>query len=79
MLKGYDQIGIWLEHPGLNLVVGNKKKHSTENINANFIITWDNINTIMHYPNRIGFDFPNEFTRNSIGFNFKDVSKKGPK
>lgn len=74
LFKGYDQMGIWIEHPGLDIVLNNKKSTSS-NIKANLIITWDNINTIMHYPDREGYDFPSEFTKNSIGFNFKDVKK----
>ena len=75
LLKGYDQMGIWLEHPGLNLT-NDKKTSKKSNVQANFLVTWDNINTIMHYPNREGYDFPSEFSRNSIGFSFKDVKKE---
>ena len=44
-------------------------KHTKENIAADFIVTWNNVNTIMHYPEREGFDFPNEFNKN-FGFRF---------
>ena len=44
------------------------KKHTRENIDANFVVTWDNVNTIMHYPNREGFDFPSEFKKMKLGF-----------
>ena len=44
---------------------------SNEEIDAVFLVNWDNINTIMHYPNRAGFDFPNLY-RKKIGFTFKD-------
>ena len=77
LLKGYDQMGIWLEHPGIVIIrsedeTGNPlpiSEHIKENIAADFIVTWDNVNTIMHYPFREGFDFPNEFKKN-FGFRF---------
>ena len=77
LLKGYDQMGLWLEHPGIVIIRTEDKtgsplpvsKHRKENISADFIVTWDNVNTIMHYPEREGFDFPNEFNKN-FGFRF---------
>ena len=83
LLKGYDQMGIWLEHPGIVLNCSEDKngnplpvaKHTRENIAADFIVTWDNVNTIMHYPEREGFDLPNEFNKN-FGFRFEKVEKK---
>lgn len=75
LLKGYDQLGVWLEHPGLN-ITNNEKSAKKSRIQANFLVTWDNINTIMHYPNREGYDFPSEFSRNSIGFSFEDANKE---
>ena len=75
LFKGYDQMGLWLKHPGIVLIHNEDKsgnphpvsKHRKENITADFIVTWDNVNTIMHYPNREGFDFPSEFDK-KIGF-----------
>ena len=83
LLKGYDQMGIWLEHPGIVIIHTEDKtgtplpvsKHIKENIAANFIVRWDNVNTIMHYPERKGFDFPNEFNKN-FGFRFEHSEKK---
>ena len=77
IIKGYDHIGLWLEHPGLIIInkeknVSNKKGNDI--IEANFLVTWNNIHTIMHYPNREGYDFPNEFAQKKIGF--KINSKK---
>ena len=79
MVKGYDHLGVWVEHPGLIFTRSEDKngkpippdriKH--EKIDANFLLPWDSINTIMHYPNRDGFDFPSEFDRN-IGFKKSD-------
>ena len=75
LLKGYDQMGLWLQHPGIILINNEDKsgnplpvaEHINENIAADFIVTWDNVNTIMHYPDREGFDFPSEFDK-KIGF-----------
>ena len=40
-------------------------------IAAIFLVQWGNIKTMMHYPEREGFDFPSEFKK-EIGFKFKD-------
>ena len=79
---GHDNIGLWVSHPGLyieELEDSNGKplpleQIHREQINASFLISWDNIKTIMHYPNRKGFDFPSEFDKN-IGFKFKRNKK----
>jgi len=83
LFKGYDQMGIWLEHPGIVMIQSEDKtgkplpvsEHMKENISADFIVTWDNVNTMMHYPDREGFDFPNEFNKN-FGFRFDHENKK---
>lgn len=74
---GYDNIGIWVAHP--YLIVANKKESNLKEavkvkqfeIESNFLITWDNIKTIMHYPHREGFDFPSEFDKD-YGFKIKN-------
>ena len=71
LLKGYDQLGLWLEHPGIVIIHGKDesgaplpvKDQTKEDIAANFVVTWDNVNTIMHYPERDGYDFPSEFEK----------------
>jgi|TARA_B100001105_G_scaffold165649_1_gene133302 hypothetical protein len=76
LLKGFDRLGLWLEHPGIVIIHAKDesgtplpaKDHTRENIDANFVVTWDNVNTIMHYPNREGFDFPSEFKKMKLGF-----------
>ena len=71
LLKGYDHIGLWIEHPGLIIIDKDNKHNEIEKNNivtANFLVTWNNINTIMHYPGREGYDFPNEFAQKNIGF-----------
>ena len=83
LLKGYDRMGLWLEHPGLAIIrsedgTGNPlpvSEHIKENIAADFIVTWDNVNTILHYPEREGFDLPNEFNK-KIGFRFEENQKE---
>ena len=68
---GYDNLGIWVEHPSLLVVKDSSSKSSKEiNVQSNFLITWDNIKTIMHYPERKGFDFPSEFDK-KYGFKTK--------
>jgi len=84
LLKGYDQIGLWLEHPGIVLINNEDKSgnpipvadHTHEKIAADFIVTWDNVKTMMHYPDREGFDFPSEFDK-KIGFGLEDYKEKG--
>lgn len=68
---GYDNVGIWVEHPSLLVVQDITAKKSKEiKVESNFLITWDNIKSIMHYPNREGFDFPSEFDK-KYGFKIK--------
>ena len=75
LVKGLDHIGIWLEHPGVVLTKTVDKdgkpipdeKIIKEKVDANFLVTWDNIKSMMHYPNREGYDFPSEF-KIDIGF-----------
>ena len=84
LFRGYDQLGLWLEHPGLVIIHAEDDlgtplpgdKHSRENIAANFVVTWDNVNTIMHYPDREGFDFPSEFKKMKLGFSFENEDGK---
>ena len=82
LLKGYDQLGLWLEHPGILIQHLEDKdgkplpveKQSKEEIDAAFMVHWDNINVMMHYPGREGYDFPDQFKK-KIGFHFKDINK----
>ena len=78
-IKGQDQLGLWIEHPKLTFRYTTdkngkpvaKENQRTEVVEAVFLVAWGNIDTIMHYPNRKGFDFPSEFDTD-IGFNFED-------
>ena len=75
LVKGLDHIGVWLEHPGVILAKTvdaegkpiPDEKIIKEKVDANFLVTWDNIKSVMHYPDREGYDFPSEFNLD-IGF-----------
>ena len=79
---GQDQLGIWVEHPKLTFRYTTDKngkpiprdEQKIEKVDAVFLIVWANINTIMHYPNRDGYDFPSEFDTD-IGFKYEDNEK----
>ena len=64
LVKGYDNVGLWIQHPGLSIKNKNIKNYIKEGV---FLVMWNQINTIMHYPNRKGYDFPSEFDK-EIGF-----------
>ena len=73
-VRGFDKMGLWVEHPDLVVFKTEEngkpippKKRVKERLDASVLITWDNIQTIMHYPNREGYDFPSEFER-EVGF-----------
>ena len=78
-VMGHDHIGIWLQHPGIVKIEDVDKsgkpipqdKRKKEVIEGVFIVTWGNVKTIMHFPNREGFDFPGVFDTAKIGFRNK--------
>ena len=82
LLAGYDQLGLWLDHPGITIQhmedeKGNPlpaAKQYHEEIDAIFMVHWDNVSSMMYYPNRKGFDFPDQFKK-KIGFRFKNQQK----
>jgi len=76
LVKGMDQMGLWLAHPGLRFPDKLKDEEGKaipeddivyQEVEANFLVRWDNIKSIMHYPDREGYDFPSEFTID-VGF-----------
>ncbi len=75
---GYDRMGVWVEHPNLFMITTKNDsgkplppgKEKKEHIEANIFIHWSNVKTLMHYPDRKGFDFPSEFDKD-IGFKIK--------
>ena len=72
---GVDDVGIWAAHPGYAIARVNdedgKPLPADEQIHtmvdANFLIRWEQIATIVHFPDREGFDFPSPFEKH-IGF-----------
>ena len=78
-ILGHDGLGLWLEHPKLTFRYTTdkngksipKEEQKTEDVDAIFLAPWPAVNTIMHYPNREGFDFPSEFEKH-IGFVYNE-------
>jgi hypothetical protein len=72
---GYDEYGIWLEHPNFEVIFSEDErgkplppdKVQREHIDASVYVPWGNIATLVHFPHREGFDFPSPF-RKPIGF-----------
>ena len=72
---GLDEMGIWVTHPDYVVVKVNDsegkplppEEQVKERVDANFIIRWEQIATIVHFPNREGFDFPSPFEKH-MGF-----------
>ncbi|MBH30482.1 MAG: hypothetical protein CMG71_00645 [Candidatus Marinimicrobia bacterium] len=79
---GYDEFGIWLEHPNFEVVMSEDEmgqplppdKVTREQYNASVYIPWRNVASLVHFPNRDGFDFPSPFDRN-VGFRTEEESK----
>ena len=73
---GMDELGLWVEHPRYVIVQTNDKtgkplpedQRVQTKLEANFMLRWDKIVTIVHFPNREGFDFPNPLDDAPIGF-----------
>ncbi|UCH62626.1 MAG: hypothetical protein JSU77_12675 [Fidelibacterota bacterium] len=74
-VMGVEELGIWVAHPGYAIAKVNDEEgkplpadeqiHTV--VDANFLIRWDQIATIVHFPDREGFDFPSPFEKH-IGF-----------
>ncbi len=81
-LKGYDQLGLWLEHPGIIIkkIIDEKDspipldQQKKEIIQSDFMAHWDNVNSLMQYPERVGFDFND--TKSKIGFKLVGSEEK---
>jgi len=79
---GQDQLGLWIEHPQLTFSYTTnqngeplpKEEQKTERVDAVFLVAWGNLDTVMHYPNREGYDFPSEFDA-EIGFKSNGKNK----
>ena len=72
---GIDEFGIWAAHPQYLVVRVNDRegrplppeKQEHKRIDAHFLIRWEQIATIVHFPDRKGFDFPDPREKH-IGF-----------
>ena len=74
-IVGYDENGIWIEHPNFQIprIADPSNKESevtTESVTASVLIAWPFITSIVHFPNVEGFDFPNPFDL-QVGFDIE--------
>ena len=67
-VKGYDENGMWIHHPGLQVpnITGDGGEE-TKKLEASILIPWVIIVSIAHFPGAEGFDFPSPFEQH-IGF-----------
>jgi len=76
---GYDEFGVWFEHPNFEVISSDDEygkplppdEVKRVHYDASVHISWMNIATIVHFPNREGFDFPSPFER-KFGFRLRD-------
>ena len=67
-VKGYDENGVWIHHPGFQVPdITNEKSKNTKSLEASILIPWVFIVSIAHFPGADGFDFPSPFKQH-IGF-----------
>ncbi len=69
---GFDQIGIWVEHPSFPIPVISRKEGrqgQPERVTASLLIPWGNIVSVAHFPDVEDFDFPDPTACRPIGFN----------
>ena len=67
-VKGYDENGMWIHHPGFQVPdFNNEKEGGTLKVEASILIPWVFIVSIAHFPGVEGFDFPSPFDQH-IGF-----------
>ena len=82
-IVGYDEFGVWFEHPNFEVIISEDKSGKPlpadevrrERYDASVHIAWMNIATIVHFPKREGFDFPSPFER-KFGFRPAEKSTK---
>ena len=67
-VKGYDENGMWIHHPGFQVpnITGNGGEE-TKIMEASILIPCAFILSIAHFPCAEGFDFPSPFEQH-IGF-----------
>ena len=81
---GYDEFGIWLQHPNFEVVLSEDEKGKPlppdqvkrERLDASVHIPWRNIASLIHFPEREGFDFPSPFERR-MGFRTEGTASEG--
>ena len=67
-VKGYDENGMWIHHPGFQVPdFNNENEGGTQKVEASILIPWVFIVSIAHFPGVEGFDFPSPFDQH-IGF-----------
>ena len=67
-VKGYDENGMWIHHPGFQVPdFYNEKEGGTQKVEASILIPWVFIVSIAHFPGVEGFAFPSPFDQH-IGF-----------
>ena len=67
-VKGYDENGMWIHHPGFQVPnLSSKKEKDTKKLEASILIPWVFIVSIAHFPGADGLDFPSPFEQH-IGF-----------
>ena len=67
-VKGYDENGMWIHHPGFQVPnITGKGKAKTKKVAASILIPWAFIVSLVHFPGAEGFDLPSPFDLH-IGF-----------
>ena len=85
LVKGQDHLGLWLKHPGLCIITAEDDEGKPlptdqqikEEIEATFFVPWHQVKAMMHYPNREGFDLPEDLFKKKIGFRQGDGHVNG--
>ena len=68
---GYDEYGLWVEHPSFQVPLFKKGKPAGEKeVTATMLIPWGFIASVVHFPGVEGFDFPFPFDTH-IGFDME--------
>ncbi|NOZ04720.1 MAG: hypothetical protein GXO92_09020 [FCB group bacterium] len=76
-IKGYDEYGLWIDHPKFKILKGKpkssagKKKPALQTVTASLLIPWSFLVSIVHFPGLEGFDYPSPFETH-IGFEINE-------
>ena len=68
-VAGYDENGIWIEHPNFQIPRmenpdDKDSKITTETVTASVLIAWPYVCSIVHFTGVEGFDFHDHFDKN---------------